>query len=67
MHGDVDSTGDGVLETNAVEEDVENANKDLPNAVDAEEVAKAVEVLALEGLWKLDSLLGAAQLMQFQK
>ena len=56
MNGDLHALGDGVDPAHAVEDDVDGADEDLPDAVEREEVPEEVEVLSLPGLGPLDAL-----------
>lgn len=53
---DLHALGDGVDPADAIEDDVDGADEDLPDAVEREEVAEEVEVLALPSLGPLDAL-----------
>ena len=49
MDGDLEASRDGILPSDSVEDDVDQTNEDLPNAVNAEDVTQNIEVFALEG------------------
>jgi hypothetical protein len=53
---DLHALRDGVDPADAVEDDVDGADEDLPEAVEREEVPEKVEVLALPRLGPLDPL-----------
>lgn len=48
VHGDLEAARNRILFAHAIEHDVDRANEDLPQAVQAEEVAEHIEVLALQ-------------------
>lgn len=65
MYSYIDSAGDGILQTNAIEQDVNYADNNFPNAISTEEITKTVEILTLECTRKLNPLLSTAELVQF--
>jgi len=56
VDSDLHALGDGVYPADAIEDDVDGADEDLPDTVEREEVAEEVEVLALPRLRPLDAL-----------
>ncbi len=53
---DLHALGDGIDSADAIEDDVDGADEDLPDAVEREEVSEEVEVLSLPSFGPLDPL-----------
>lgn len=67
MNGYVNAPRDRILQTHAIEKDIDGRDKDLPHAVDTENEPKNVEVATFKSTREFDSFVSTTEVVQLQK